>query len=176
MVYLATNPRYQIPHRCLIWRRNPERLHLLGRTSYRSALRHTSRHGPRFDRFCNLRIGVCPSPTGPASIEEPARKPQDTHRWGSSRYQDPHRWGSLHGSSRLVSLGYRAGGTSGCCGGVLTIQLSQVLQSGPSCIDRPIGTSALVLAHFLCSHLHVSYQLTRFQNNAMIATHTSFNM
>ena len=61
-----------------------------------------------------------------------------------------HRWGSLHGSFRLGSLGYRAGGTSGCCGEVLRIQPPQVLQSGSICIDRPMGLSVLAFAHLLC--------------------------
>ena len=54
---------------------------------------------------------------------------QDPSLWGSSWYQELHRWGSLHGSSRHHGVCSRqkalAGGTGGCCGGVLERQPPQ---------------------------------------------------
>ena len=105
--------------------------------------------------------GACTEAPGHASLGEL----QDSPLWGSSGYQDLHRWGSLHGSFRLGSSGYWAGGTSGCCGGVLKVQPPQVLQSGSSCMDRPIGFSALAPAHFLCSNCLYLTRITRFQSN-----------
>ena len=127
-------------------------LQIFGRTPYKSTLRHTwSQQVHRTSIRSFLQSShryMTPEPTSLGKL----------HRWGSyiaggaASLGELHRWGSLHGSSRLSSSGYWAGGTSGCCGGVLKVQPPQVLRSRSSCMDRPIGFSALAPAHLLCSN------------------------